>query len=56
MGLIGIFFAPFLHKNFFHLLFNVIPFSVLGARARALTADACDEARSLTRPRAQACL
>lgn len=29
MGLIGIFFAPFLHKGFTHLLLNAIPFGIL---------------------------
>jgi hypothetical protein len=29
MGLVGVFFAPFLHKNIFHLLINCVPFGIL---------------------------
>lgn len=29
MGFMGIFFAPFLHKNIFHLLMNCVPFGIL---------------------------
>lgn len=30
MGLVGVLFAPFLHKNLTHFLLNMVPFAVLG--------------------------
>lgn len=49
MGLIGIFFAPFLHRNIFHLLVNALPFAILSMLVLVNTVRACRWcARSLT--------